>query len=204
MIRKTRLPITEPTAQTRKRSSRLPDSELRRRGTAGYPRSDSALRRSPSSAVTSVGCTAPARPRGRRRTALTSSRLGRSYITSSSTSSRIARSPRAPVPRLSASSATASSASSVNTSSTSSNWKNFWYCFTSAFFGSTRMRISASWSRLCTAPMTGRRPTNSGMSPNFRRSSGSTAGEDARRGPCRRRGGCRRRSRRPGCRRGSR
>ena len=63
----------------------------------------------------------------------------------------------------------------MNTSSTSSKWKNFWYCFTSAFFGSTRMRISASLSRLCTTPTTGRRPTNSGMSPNFSRSSGSTS-----------------------------
>ena len=35
--------------------------------------------------------------------------------------------------------------------------------------------MSASLSRLFTALMTGRRPTNSGMSPNFRRSSGSTA-----------------------------
>ena len=40
-----------------------------------------------------------------------------------------------------------------------------------------RMRISASWSRLCTAPTTGRRPTNSGIRPNFRRSSGSTLAE---------------------------
>ena len=103
-----------------------------------------------------------------------SDRLGRSYMISSSTSSRIARRPRAPVPRSSAWSAIASSASSANSSSTSSNSKNLRYCLISAFFGSTRMRMSASRSRFDTAPMTGRRPMNSGMRPNFRRSSGST------------------------------
>ncbi len=58
----------------------------------------------------------------------TSVRLGRSYMTSSSTSSRMARSPRAPVPRSSACSATASSASGVNSSSTLSSAKtrSYW------------------------------------------------------------------------------
>ena len=51
----------------------------------------------------------------------------------------MARRPRAPVPRSRAWSATAASASSVNSSSTSSNSKNFWYCLTSAFLGSTRI-----------------------------------------------------------------
>ena len=71
-------------------------------------------------------------------------RLGRSYMTSSSTSSRMARSPRAPVPRSSACSATASRASSVNSSSTWSSSKVRLYWRVRAFFGSTRMRISAS------------------------------------------------------------
>ena len=85
------------------------------------------------------------------------------------------RRPRAPVPRSSAWSATASRASSVISSSTPSSSKTRWYCLTRAFFGSTRMRTSASWSRFETAPSTGSRPTNSGMSPNFKRSSGSTS-----------------------------
>ena len=66
----------------------------------------------------------------------TSVRLGRSYITSSSTSSRMARRPRAPVPRSSACSATASSASGVNSSSTLSSAKTRSYCRVSAFLGS--------------------------------------------------------------------
>ncbi len=73
-------------------------------------------------------------------------------MTFRSTSSRMARSPRAPVPRRSAWSATASRASSVNSSSTSSSSKNFLYCFTRAFLGSTRIRMSASWSRLRHGP----------------------------------------------------
>src|SRR5262249_38229008 len=94
-----------------------------------------ALRRSPSSVVISVGCTRSITTARSITQRVMSSRLGRSYITSSSTPSRMARNPRAPVPRLSASSPTASRASSVNTSSTSSKWKNFWYCFSTAVFG---------------------------------------------------------------------
>src|SRR5206468_1327225 len=124
-----------PVAVIRRRGRRIPPVRV----------SAQAVRRVPVSVVTSVGVT-------RSRTTVRSithwamsERLGRSYITSRSTSSRIALRPRAPVPRLSASSPTASSASSENTRSTSSNWKNFWYCFSSAFFGSTRIRMSASW-----------------------------------------------------------
>src|SRR5207245_4744190 len=50
--------------------------------------------------------------------------------------------------------------------------KYFWYCLVIAFFGSLRMRISAVSSRSWSVAMTGSRPTNSGMSPYFRRSSG--------------------------------
>ena len=66
---------------------------------------------------------------------------GISYITSSSTSSIVVRRPRAPVLRSSACLAVASSASSVKISSTLSRAKNFWYCLTTAFFGSVRIRI---------------------------------------------------------------
>ncbi len=104
----------------------------------------------------------------------TSVRLGRSYITSSSTSSRMARRPRAPVPRNSACSATASRASGVNSSSTLSSAKTRSYCFVSAFFGSIRICTSASLNSGATALTTGRRPMNSGMRPNLMRSSGST------------------------------
>ena len=50
-----------------------------------------------------------------------------------------------------------------------------WYWRTSAFFGSVRICISASWSSGVTVVTTGRRPMNSGMSPNLCRSSGSTS-----------------------------
>src|SRR5262249_38771786 len=97
---------------------------------------------------------------------------GSSYMMSSMTSSRMARSPRAPVPRLSASRAMAATASSVNLSRTFSRSKYFWYCLMIAFFGSRRMRTSAWSSRSWSVAITGRRPTNSGISPYFRRSSG--------------------------------
>src|SRR4029453_17697827 len=105
---------------------------------------------------------------------VTSWREGSSYIVLSRTSSMIARSPRAPVARRIAWSAIASSEPSVNSSSTPSNSKNLWYWRTSAFFGLVRMSTSAGLSRLWTLVMTGSRPTNSGINPYLRRSSGST------------------------------
>src|SRR5918996_2977233 len=97
---------------------------------------------------------------------------GSSYMISSMTSSRIARRPRAPVPRLSASRTMAATASSVNLRRTFSRSKYFWYCLMIAFFGSLRMRTSAGSSRSCKVATTGSRPTNSGMRPYLRRSSG--------------------------------
>ena len=87
----------------------------------------------------------------------------------------IARRPRAPVPRRLAWSATASRASGVNSRSTPSSSKSRLYCLTRALRGSVRIWMSASRSRLCTLVMTGRRPTNSGIMPNFSRSSGMTS-----------------------------
>ena len=98
---------------------------------------------------------------------------GRSYITSSSTCSRIERRPRAPVLRASALAAIARSAPSRISSSTPSMRNIFWYCLVSAFLGSTRIWISADSSSSSSVATTGRRPTNSGMSPNLIRSSGS-------------------------------
>ena len=103
----------------------------------------------------------------------TSVRLGTSYMTLRSTSSRIARSPRAPVPRRSACSAISSRAAGSNSSSTLSRSNSRWYCFVRALRGSVSTDTSASRSSFATAVKTGRRPTNSGIMPNFRRSSGS-------------------------------
>ena len=69
--------------------------------------------------------------------------------------------------RLSAWRATARSAPSVKRSRTSSNSNSFWYCFTSAFFGSVRIEISASSSSSSSVATTGSRPTNSGIIPNL-------------------------------------
>src|SRR3546814_6583864 len=44
----------------------------------------------------------------------------------------------------------------------------------SAFLGAVRILTNASISRSSSVAMTGRRPTNSGISPNLSRSSGST------------------------------
>ena len=104
----------------------------------------------------------------------TSVRLGTSYITLSSTSSKIALRPRAPVPRKRARSAISSNASGANSSSTLSSSKSLWYCLINAFFGSTRTAISASRSSLLTDVNTGSRPMNSGIMPNLIKSSGIT------------------------------
>ena len=142
--------------------------------------------------------------RGRSRTFSTSVRLGRSYMTLSSTSSRIARRPRAPVPRSSAWSATASSASSVNSSSTSSNSKNLRYCLTSAFFGSTRMRIERLLVEVGDRADDRQAADELGDEPELEQVLGQHLGEHLAVGPARRPCGCRRRSRRPCCRCGSR
>ena len=65
----------------------------------------------------------------------------------------------------------------MNSSSTSSNSNTFWYCLTSAFFGSVRILTSASRSRLRTAPIIGRRPMNSGIIPNLTQVLGQHLGE---------------------------
>ena len=99
---------------------------------------------------------------------------GTSYMMSSIACSRMARRPRAPRCGSSASFATAESAVFVNFSFTPSISKSFWNCFTSAFFGFVRMSMSASSFSSWSVAMTGRRPMNSGMRPNLRRSSGCT------------------------------
>ena len=89
--------------------------------------------------------------------------------------SMIERRPRAPVRRAIARVATEFSASSVKESFTPSISNSRPYCLISAFFGLVRISISAPSSRSSSVATTGRRPMNSGIRPNFSRSSGSTS-----------------------------
>src|SRR5579862_3812548 len=75
-----------------------------------------------------------------------------------------AQAPRADL-ALKSHSATVSRASSVKRRRTFSNSKRRWYCLRSAFLGSVRIFMSAALSRSFMTPATGRRPTNSGISP---------------------------------------
>ena len=108
-------------------------------------------------------------------TSRTSGREGMSNITSHITSSITARRPRAPVPRSSALRAIARTAAGSKVSPTPSIPRIFRYCLMIAFFGSARIRTSASSSRLSSVTTTGRRPTSSGIRPKRSRSSGSTS-----------------------------
>ena len=65
-------------------------------------------------------------------------------------------------------------------SSTPSMRNIFWYCLISAFFGSTRIWISAASSSSSSVATTGSRPTNSGIRPNLIRSSGSVSRSSSR------------------------
>ena len=95
-------------------------------------------------------------------------------MTSSRASSMMVRRPRAPILRSIAISDALVIASSVNINSTPSTSNSFWNCFTSAFLGSTRMRVMICRSMGSTLTTTGSRPTNSGINPYFSRSSGIT------------------------------
>ena len=86
-------------------------------------------------------------------------------------SSKIARSARAPVCFSNAIFAIAWSAPSSNSSFTSSSASNFWYCFKIAFFGSFKIWTSISSDRPSSVKIIGRRPKNSGIIPNFFKSS---------------------------------
>src|SRR5712692_9495470 len=107
-------------------------------------------------------------------TLLTFSMVGRSNMMSSSTCSMIERNPRAPVFRAKALLAIACSACCLTSRSTPSMPNSFWYCLMRAFFGSVRIWISACSSSSSSVATTGKRPTNSGISPYLIRSSGST------------------------------
>src|SRR3954454_13210895 len=83
--------------------------------------------------------------------------------------SMMERRPRAPVLRSIALRAMAPSASSAKVRSTLSISNSRWYCFTRAFFGWVRMSFSDGSSRSSSVATTGNRPTNSGISPYFKR-----------------------------------
>ena len=91
-------------------------------------------------------------------------------ITSLITSSRIFLSPLAPVSSSIARSATALRDSGVNSSFTPSIARSPVYWFTSESHGSVRIRKSSSFPSGLTLVIIGRRPMNSGMSPNSLRS----------------------------------
>ena len=99
---------------------------------------------------------------------------GASYITSSIIVSIIALNPLAPDFRSNAFLAIALNASSSNFKTTPSYSRSFLYCFVNAFFGSVKILIKASSSRSSKVAKTGSLPMNSGIKPNFKRSSGCT------------------------------
>ena len=92
---------------------------------------------------------------------------GTSYISCVNIPSITARRPRAPMFRSMALSAMASSASGANSRSTSSYSSSFLYCFTRAFSAPAK---SGTRSPRCSAlrGQSNRRPTSSGIRPNFR------------------------------------
>ncbi len=98
-----------------------------------------------------------------------------SYIISNMIFSMIARSPRAPDFRFVASRAIARNASSVNFRCTDSISNSFEYCLVKAFLGSFRIRTRADSSSSSSVAITGRRPMNSGIKPNFSKSSVCTS-----------------------------
>ena len=83
----------------------------------------------------------------------------------------MARRPRAPDFRAWAFSAMRRIAVSVKRSFTFSNLRSFWYCLTRAFLGSVSTWMRSSTPSGSITATTGRRPMNSGMSPNLSRSS---------------------------------
>ena len=107
-------------------------------------------------------------------TPLTSVRDGISNIKSRIIPSMIERRPLAPVPRSNALREIALIAFRSKVRPTPSSSNIFWYCFTSAFLGSSRMRSRACSSSSSKCTVTGSRPTNSGINPYRCRSSGST------------------------------
>ena len=101
-------------------------------------------------------------------------RSGKLNIVSRSIFSSIVLNPLAPVFLSNAFLAIDESASLVNSSFTFSKPKSFWYCLTKAFFGLVRISINASLLRSSSVAITGNLPTNSGIRPNFKRSSVSS------------------------------
>ena len=76
------------------------------------------------------------------------------------------RRPRAPVLRSTAFWQPPAAKGRIS-SSTPSIENSFWYCLTSAFFGSIRISTSASIDSSSSVATTGRRPISSGIRPNL-------------------------------------
>mmetsp|Transcript_14279 Transcript_14279/g.25823 ORF Transcript_14279/g.25823 Transcript_14279/m.25823 type:complete len:220 (+) Transcript_14279:365-1024(+) len=107
-----------------------------------------------------------------RYTVCTFSNDGTTNMVSISMFSVMDRSPRAPDPRRKAIFATSASAHSVAWKRMPfiANWKL--YCFMSEFFGSVSISTRLFSSKPLVETMTGNRPTNSGIMPNWTRSLG--------------------------------
>mmetsp|Transcript_1737 Transcript_1737/g.6111 ORF Transcript_1737/g.6111 Transcript_1737/m.6111 type:complete len:246 (-) Transcript_1737:1529-2266(-) len=100
--------------------------------------------------------------------------FGTMNIASSKSCSTTARRPLAPVLRSIARVAMVRKAVSVTWSGTPCSSKIFATCFRMESLGSVKMRIRCSSSKPHSGIMIGKRPTNSGISPNFMRSPGLT------------------------------
>mmetsp|Transcript_16035 Transcript_16035/g.49849 ORF Transcript_16035/g.49849 Transcript_16035/m.49849 type:complete len:226 (-) Transcript_16035:975-1652(-) len=85
------------------------------------------------------------------------------------------RRPRAPTLSLNARSATVRHAPGVTSSRVPHSLNSLRYCLISAWRGSTRMRARSADVSGCSAATTGKRPTNSGMSPYCTRSAAVTS-----------------------------
>ena len=107
-------------------------------------------------------------------TSFTPSIPGKLNMVSNKIFSRIDLKPLAPVSRSMALFAIKDRASSVKSSFTLSKSKSFLYCLISAFFGFVSISTKLDSSRSSSVAITGSLPTNSGIKPNFNKSSVSS------------------------------
>ena len=98
---------------------------------------------------------------------------GKSNMVCNKASSITDLSPRAPVFLLIAFSAIAFKESFEKVSFAPSISNNLTYCLTKEFLGSSKILISEASSKSSNVDIIGNRPTNSGIKPNFNKSSGS-------------------------------
>ena len=108
-------------------------------------------------------------------TSSTPSMLGNSNIVSSNISSIIDLKPLAPVFLFIALSAIAFNASLAKFNFTPSISNNLQYCFVKEFLGSSKIFTKVFSSKSSKVEIIGSLPINSGINPNFNKSSGSTS-----------------------------